>query len=428
MHRLSSHIYGDVGDYPAQHLINFHRCIDQLDIYHEYALMKMFIYSLNGDARKWYWSLAIASISSLKEFHAAFNKYCKRYYSSDTILEECCERFKSDIQQTIECSSCDEFCEDLIERESKDRSEYFENMDENFSLSISREESLQDMIDDSTDDCIAIDALYFSPDAPVVSDLKEEIVVEEDFSLFLQEVSHDVFSPVIEEKNQEIAHFSLQDKRVLGSPIFDEYSDEEEKIPTSHFVDLGSNQPVYDNYESDSDVDMKEFQDHTIEPFPLYIKEQHCVEINHPGSTEDIEQPSLQINKPAFTMLEPGSADNIKQHMISNEISPQPCSDLKVAESGSFHGKENMSRIFDLQLEQYQAEVFPYGFHDPFSDYMESLSSSNVKLFLSNKGWFCCPFELHFCMSWVLSFIFSRSRISLVNQLLVWLHWKHDFT
>ena len=96
------------------------------------------------------------------------------------------------------------------------------------------------MIDDSTDDCIAIDALYFSPNALVVSYLKEEIIVEEEFSLFLQEVSHDVFSPVIEENNQEIAHFSLQDKRVLCSPIFDEYSDEEEQIPTSHFVDLGS--------------------------------------------------------------------------------------------------------------------------------------------------------------------------------------------
>jgi hypothetical protein len=47
---------------------------------------------------------------------------------------------------------------------------------------------------------------------------------------------------------------------------------------------------VYDIYESDSDVDMKDFQDHTIDPFPLYFKEKHCVDINHLGSTEDIEQ------------------------------------------------------------------------------------------------------------------------------------------
>jgi hypothetical protein len=63
-----------------------------------------------------------------------------------------------------------------------------------------------------------------------------------------------------------------------------------EHIPTLHFVDLGSNKPAYDNYESDSDMDIKDFQDHTIEPFPLFIKEKHWVEINHPGPAEDIEQ------------------------------------------------------------------------------------------------------------------------------------------
>jgi len=190
---------------------------------------------------------------------------------------------------------------------------------------------------------------------------------------------------VIEEKTQEISHLTLQDKRVLGSPIFYEYSDEEEKIPTSHLFDLGSSQPMYDNYASDSNVNMKKFQDHTIKPFPLYIEKQRCVEIIHPGSAKDIEQPSLQINKLAFTMLKPRSTDNIKQHMINDELSLQPCLDLKVVESGKFHGKDNMLRIFDLQLEQYQAKVFPYGFHDPFSDYMESLSSSNDKLFSSKK-------------------------------------------
>jgi hypothetical protein len=35
---------------------------------------------------------------------------------------------------------------------------------------------------------------------------------------------------------------------------------------------------------------MKHFQYQTIEPFPLFIKENHWVEINHPGPAEDIEQ------------------------------------------------------------------------------------------------------------------------------------------
>jgi hypothetical protein len=31
-------------------------------------------------------------------------------------------------------------------------------------------------------------------------------------------------------------------------PTFDEYPDEEEQIPTSIYVDLRRNQPMYDNY------------------------------------------------------------------------------------------------------------------------------------------------------------------------------------
>jgi len=107
--------HGDEGDNPSQHLIDFHQCIDQLNICHEYALMKMFVYSLNGDARRWYRSLSIAIISSLQEFHVAFHKYCNRCYSSDILLEGCCENFKYDTHQRIDCASYDEYdepCED----------------------------------------------------------------------------------------------------------------------------------------------------------------------------------------------------------------------------------------------------------------------------------------------------------------------------
>ena len=49
----------------------------------------------------------------------------------------------------------------------------FANTDENFSLSISQEEVFPDMIDDSIDDGIAMDALFSTPSTPVVLDLKE---------------------------------------------------------------------------------------------------------------------------------------------------------------------------------------------------------------------------------------------------------------
>jgi len=248
--------HGDEGDKLDQQLIDFHQCIDWLNICHDDALMKMFIYSLNGDARIWYQSLSISNISSMQKFHATFHKYCKRYYSYDIILEGCCEKFKYDIHQIKYFSSYAELSEDLDERESKDESAYFiKNMDKTLSLSYSREEGFQDIIDDSTDVCIAVDESYPIFDASYVYDLKEELIVEEDFSPFFQEVPHDVFSPVNEEKNPEIAHFSLQKKNVFDSPIFDEYSDEEEQTPTSYFVDLRSNQLVYDSYESEFDVE-----------------------------------------------------------------------------------------------------------------------------------------------------------------------------
>jgi hypothetical protein len=103
---------GDEGDTLAQHLIDFHQCIYRLNIYHEDALMKMFVYSLNGDARRWYPSLSIASISSLQEFHPAFHKYCKRYYSSDILFEKCCEKFTLCIHQRKDCALYDEHDQD----------------------------------------------------------------------------------------------------------------------------------------------------------------------------------------------------------------------------------------------------------------------------------------------------------------------------
>ena len=85
---------GDGHDHPAQHLIEFHQYMDQIDIHHDDVLLKMFMYSLEGNARQWYRSLPICSISSIKYFHAAFYVYCKRIYFPDLLLEDCCEQFK----------------------------------------------------------------------------------------------------------------------------------------------------------------------------------------------------------------------------------------------------------------------------------------------------------------------------------------------
>jgi hypothetical protein len=66
--------------------------MDKLDIYHEDVFMKLFMFSLGGDARLWYKSLSPSSISSLKEFHTTFHKHCKRIYSAELLFEDCCNK------------------------------------------------------------------------------------------------------------------------------------------------------------------------------------------------------------------------------------------------------------------------------------------------------------------------------------------------
>jgi hypothetical protein len=112
---------GNDEDNPAQHLIKFHQCIDQLDVYHEDDIMKMFVYSLEGDARQWYQSLPISSISSLKDFHVAFHSYCKRIYPVERLFEHCCEGYVLYTQNFVDCSSssADEG-DDNIEEEEED--------------------------------------------------------------------------------------------------------------------------------------------------------------------------------------------------------------------------------------------------------------------------------------------------------------------
>ena len=81
-------------DNPIEHLLKFHECMDLLDQQHEYVHMKMFMYSLYGDARQWYFSLPPSSISSLKDFHRAFTKHYKRYFSDELVFGNCCNEYE----------------------------------------------------------------------------------------------------------------------------------------------------------------------------------------------------------------------------------------------------------------------------------------------------------------------------------------------
>jgi hypothetical protein len=78
---------------PAEHLLDFHDCIHRLQVVHEDVQIRALLFSLEGIARDWYWSLPIASINSLADFHAAFHLFCKGIFSADFLFPECCHEF-----------------------------------------------------------------------------------------------------------------------------------------------------------------------------------------------------------------------------------------------------------------------------------------------------------------------------------------------
>jgi hypothetical protein len=90
-------------DSPVEHVQEFHALMQQLNIHHEVILMKMFMYSLYGDARKWYFSLAPSIISSLKDLHRVFNEHYKRFYPSEIICHNCCEGYVECAQDLLDC-------------------------------------------------------------------------------------------------------------------------------------------------------------------------------------------------------------------------------------------------------------------------------------------------------------------------------------
>ena len=71
------------GDDVGIHLFRFHKHIHKLGVeLHEYSLMKMFMVSLEGNARSWYEVFPTESLYSLRDFHTVFHEHFKDQYPS----------------------------------------------------------------------------------------------------------------------------------------------------------------------------------------------------------------------------------------------------------------------------------------------------------------------------------------------------------
>ena len=53
------------------------------------------MFSLDLEARAWFRSLPLSSISSLKDFNSVFNSSCRTYYPHKFLFEGCCEYYDS---------------------------------------------------------------------------------------------------------------------------------------------------------------------------------------------------------------------------------------------------------------------------------------------------------------------------------------------
>jgi hypothetical protein len=129
-------------DNPAEHLLEFHELMHQWGIHHEDVLRKMFMYSLEGDARKWYQSLPPASISSLEQFHVAFNMHCQNFYSSELICHSCCEEYKNYVQDIDDSYEGCENEEYALDEESVFSLPCSSTSDENCVCCLSKEKKL----------------------------------------------------------------------------------------------------------------------------------------------------------------------------------------------------------------------------------------------------------------------------------------------
>ena len=120
---------------------------------------------------------------------------------------------------------------------------------------------------------ISVDASDLISVAHAAFDVYEQSFTKEDCSQIFEEVSYDIFPPVIHEKDLKIACLSLPDTEVFCSPIFDEYAAEEnilhydQEIADSHHdshedaINIVSNSFIKDDCHDDQIVSFEIFKD-----------------------------------------------------------------------------------------------------------------------------------------------------------------------
>ena len=140
--------------------------------------MKMFMYSLDGDAREWYFSLPPSSISSLKGFHTVFHDHCKRYFSHELLLEDCCDKYRStyclsnQVQEMV-FNTYEEQREEEFEIEKDDHDQQFLNhTDVSFSPCIQNQTFIKQNFQNTSIDIKACDS-HVQKESHLIEDISQ---------------------------------------------------------------------------------------------------------------------------------------------------------------------------------------------------------------------------------------------------------------
>jgi hypothetical protein len=340
---------GSKYDHPGEHLFNFHQCMLEHGFVHEDVLIKLFKFSLEGNAREWCQSLPAVSIHSLKDFHVAFNSYYEKIYSADLLFPECCHEFHL---SKLELHEEYVVVEDTIHHD-------------------------QEIIDSPHDNLS--DAFDIISNAPTdVCCHEDEIVPSEKF----EDVEQSDISASDSFRSAKIEEDSLQflDLQWLSNLQLEQVNHHPKCIDVAAAYVMSS--PYF--------PDLQKKVDHST-----YEKS---------DGSEDLKGPDHQ----SVLCVSP---TDLKQPAFNNEI-------IK----GSFQ------HLFNLQLDQQSKEALLCKFDDPFAGNLESMSSIDVKNFLSDENYLYHLFKSLFCIIWSSLLFGSRSITMTVNLFLSWLHWKSSFT
>jgi hypothetical protein len=238
--------------------------------------------------------------------------------------------------------------------------------------------------------------------------------VEEYCSLFLHDISHDVFTFGIEKKERGIVPF-LQVGEALFPPNFDDYLEEEQQNSTSPFADQNS-QPFYDSYESCSELETQDFQEQSFPTGPVYDDYESDLGESQVEEKEPEDQYSLYSKlvseQPPPEVIEPTSF--IHSPALIRDIRPH-VNNCAAEEAACHQFSENCHSFYDL-VNEYMEWHFPYALEPPYFISTPSCKEElkSVTVLLS---------RLHH----LLMIIDIRKEL-LPRKLLEWLWWKSSFT